>query len=44
LTESGSPARSLATLRDPARDRLIAPVLARCARCAARGHCRCGGA
>ena len=41
---SGSPARSLATLRDPARDHLIAPVLTRCARCAARGHCPCGGA
>ena len=38
---SGSPAGSLAALRDPARDRLIAPVLARCARCAARGHCSC---
>jgi ATP-binding cassette subfamily C protein CydD len=37
---SGSPAGSLAPLRDPARDRLIAPVLARCA---ARGHCSCGG-
>ena len=41
---SGSPAGSLAPLRDPARDRLIAPVLARCARCAARGRCPCGGA
>ena len=42
FAESGSPAGSLAPLRDPARDRLIAPVLARCARCAARGRCPCG--